>query len=115
MEKVDRLFVNLTSDSFEDFVSRGKHYEVRAYGSKFNELNVYEGRRVELREAYNRRSLWTLVGKVFVGRLETFFDDVNFRKVEPRAESAGQAIKENAELLKHPDKYIVFEVLLNSK
>ena len=115
MENIDRLFVNLTGDSFDDFGLRGKRYEVRAYDSRFNEKTVFNGRRVEFRKAYSRGSLWTTIGDVFIGDLATFFQAVNYKRVEPRAKSREEAIVENTRLLKNPQKYIIFEVNLNRR
>ncbi len=116
MAEIDRLFVNLTGDSFDDFGLRGKRYEVRAYDSRFNEKTVFRGRQVELRKAYSRGSIWTIIGDVFVlDDLSDFFQAVDYRKVEPRAKSREDAIAENARLLKNPEKYIVFEVELNRR
>jgi coproporphyrinogen III oxidase len=115
MEEIDRLFVNLTGDSFDDFVLRGKRYEVRAYDSRFNEKTVFRGRRVEFRKAYSRGSIWTMVGDVFIGDLMTFLQAVNYKKIEPRAESREEAIAENARLLKNPERYVIFEVKLNRR
>lgn len=115
MSRKTRLFVNLTSESFVDFETRGKAYEVGAYGGGgFTEKNIYEGRPLELRKAYSRGSLWGKIGKIFTGSLEDIFDSVgDYKLIEPRAESKEDAISENVEILKRPERYIVFEVLIN--
>ncbi len=116
MEKKDRLFANLATEPFMDFAERGKRYEVRAYGRNgFTEDNVYSGRRVELRKAWSRGSLWGNVGKVLVGSIDDIFDLIgDYKLVEPRANSSEEAISENRDLLKNPSTYIAFEVLLDS-
>jgi hypothetical protein len=116
MLKQNRLFVNLTTEPFIDFEKRGKKYEVRAYGRNgFTEVNIYTGRRVELRKAWNRGSLWGNVGKVLVGSIDDIFDSLgDYKLAEPRASSKEEAILDDKAMLKNPNKYIVFEVLLDS-
>lgn len=55
---MDRLFVPLNKEPFEDFKSKGKTYELRSYGRNFTEKFVYKGRDVELRKGYSGESLW---------------------------------------------------------
>jgi len=112
MDKENRLFVNLTTAPFLEFDEGSKKYEVRAYGKKFTEKTVYTGRTVELRNAWNRGSLWGSIGEVVVGNLESIFDSLDFKLVEPKAGNVESAINENKEILNNPDKYIVFEVRL---
>jgi len=112
---LDRLFVNLTSTCFDDFMERGKRYEVRAYNSRFNEKTVYAGRQVELRKAYSRGSAWTTIVSVFIGDIQEFLNRVDYRKIEPRAKSREEAVAENARLLGNPARYIIFEVELNRR
>ena len=110
----NRLFVNLKSQYYEDFVSRGKRYELRAYGDQWTEEHVYAGRRVELRNAWSRGSLWGTVGKAMTGSLEDIFDSISYKLVEPRAKSRKDAIADNLGLYKPGQKYIAFEVKLDS-
>jgi len=109
-----RLFLNLTTEPFLDFKERGKKYEIRAYGrASLTEESIKSGRRVELRKAYNRGSLWGQVGQVIVGSIEKIFNRVDYKLIEPRATSKEQAIQENKDLLKNPERYIAFEIILD--
>jgi len=110
---IDRLFVNLTSECFGDFLI-GKRWEVRKYDGHFNEKTVVPGRRVEFREAYNRASVWNIVlDSVIIGSLEEIFDKVPYQKIEPRAKSKEGAIEMNKKLLGDSEKYIAFETDIN--
>ena len=116
MELEKRLFVNLTFEAFMDFTERGKRYEVRAYGRGWTERNVYAGRRVELRKAFSRGSLWGRINDVKTGTLEEIFDRIiDYHLVEPRAKSREEAIDENKKLLNYAKNYIAFEIVLDQR
>ncbi|MFH1400908.1 MAG: hypothetical protein ABIH41_05280 [Nanoarchaeota archaeon] len=108
----DRLFVNLSTEPYLDFLERGKQYEIRAYGRNgFHEANVYEGRPVELRRAWSRGSMFGTVGHVRVGSIDDIFDAIDYRLAEPRARTREEAVAENRTMLKNPEKYIAFEII----
>ncbi len=107
---MDRLFVPLNTEPFEDFKFYGKTYELRAYGRQYTEKYVYTNRKVELRKGYSGESQWGIIGKVVTGKIENILDQINFKKIEPRANTKKEA-KENIEkILGVKEKYIAFEV-----
>ncbi|MFH1400920.1 MAG: hypothetical protein ABIH41_05345 [Nanoarchaeota archaeon] len=108
----DRLFVNLSTEPYLDFLERGKRYEIRAYGRNgFHEANVYDGRPVELRRAWSRGSIFGTVGEVVVGSIDDIFDAIDYALIEPRVRTREEAVAENRTMLKNPEKYIAFEVI----
>lgn len=112
---IDSIFVNLTTEPFMDFAMRGKGYEIRGYGRGFTKHYVYTGRRVELRWAWSRGSLWGTIGEVVVGTLDEILDKIDYKQIEPRAVSREEAVSEINKTLKNkPEKYIAFQVILDS-
>lgn len=107
---MDRLFVPLNKEPFEDFNSKGKTYELRSYGRNFTEKFVYEGRDVELRKGYSGEILWGKIGKVQIGTLEEILSKVYFKKITPEADSEEKAKKQMLDILGEKEKYIAFEV-----
>ena len=115
MEKLDRLFVPLTTESYLDFKEKGKEYEVRACQRQFTECFVYPGRAVELRRGYSVESLWGVIGEVVIGRLEEIFEKAELCKLEPQANSIEEAVAMNRAMLGEHDTYIAFQVLDRAK
>lgn len=109
--KQDRLFVPLSTEPFLDFKQRGKCYEVRTYGGQYTEKFVFAGRIVELRKGYSGESLWGTIGNVVTGSLEDIFNGLDYRIVEPLAQSKEHAIQEIAAMLGEKPKYIAFQVI----
>ncbi|MBR9700982.1 hypothetical protein GOV11_03905 [Candidatus Woesearchaeota archaeon] len=109
---MDRLFVPLSSEPFEDFINNGKQYEIRAHARNFSNKFVYTGRDVELRKGYSGSSIWGTIGDVFVDTLDSIMDNVDYRLIEPRAQSRKDAIRENIEQIGLHDEYIAFQIIM---
>lgn len=62
IQKEDRLFVPLNKKWYNLFLSGDKTWEIRAISSRFNTDTVKIGRRVELRNGYQKKG--ALVGKI---------------------------------------------------
>lgn len=114
--KEERLFVNLRTDAFVSFAQRGKTYEFRDYSRRFNEDNIRRDVRVELRNAYNRGSLWGKIGRVFMGSVDYIYDRVgDYSLIEPREESLESALDQAKKTAKNPKMCIAFEVIFEDK
>ena len=110
---MDRLFVPLNSEPFEDFNNSSKTYEVRGYGRQYTKKYVYLGRDVELRKGYNGSSLWGKIGDVEVGTIDDILHKIRWKKIIPKARSKEEAIKQINKILGVKDKYIAFEVIIS--
>lgn len=108
---MDRLFVPLNTEPFEDFKHNGKTFELRSYGRQYTEKYVYTGRKVEVRKGYSGESLWGTIGKVETGTLEEILNKVNYKKITPKAKTSNEAKESIKEVLGCKNKYIAFEVL----
>ncbi|MDD5192957.1 MAG: hypothetical protein PHF67_00045 [Candidatus Nanoarchaeia archaeon] len=108
-----RLFVNLRTIYFEQFRNRTKRYEIRSYGKGFNEKYVYTDRDVELRNAWNRGSLFGTIGEVVIGSLDNILDKVDYRLILSESNSREDAKRTITEILGTCDKYVAFEVILD--
>lgn len=108
-----RVFVPLCTDPYYDFELNGKKYELRKCERQFSEKFVYPGKGVELRHGYSGRSRYGTVGNVVTGSLDDIFKKVNFKEIEPRANSKDEAIKEVLKYLGKREKYIAFEVIFD--
>lgn len=108
---MDRLFVPLNTEPFEDFKYNGKTFELRSYGRQYTEKHVYTGRKVEVRKGYSGESLWGTIGKVETGTLEEILTKISYKKITPKAQTSEEAKKAIKEILGFKDKYIAFEVL----
>ncbi len=108
---MDRLFVPLNTEPFEDFKHNGKTFELRSYGRQYTEKYVYTGRKVELRKGYSRESLWKSIGKVETGTLEEILTKISYKKITPKAKTAEESKNMISEVLGFKGKYIAFEVL----
>ena len=108
---MDRLFVPLNTEPFEDFKHNGKTFELRSYGRQYTEKYVYTSRKVEIRKGYSGESLWGSVGKVETGTLEEILTKISYKKITPKAKTAEESKNMINEVLGCKDKYIAFEVL----
>lgn len=106
---MDRLFVPLTKESFNDFL-RGKEYEIRAMRRQWTKKNVRTGRRVTLSLGYSGDRINGIIGKVFTGSLKSIFRRILLKKAEPRARSRAEAVEMNKKILGAAIKYIAFEI-----
>ena len=110
---MDRLFVPLQAEPYEDFKYNGKTYELRGCSRNYKQEFVYTGRRAELRKGYSGESIWGKIGDVVVANtLKGIFDKIDFKKIEPRANTKKQAIEEIIKQMGKKEKYIAFEVKL---
>ena len=112
---MDRLFVPLSSEPFNDFKFHNKLYELRSYGRNFTEEYACNGRKVELRRGYSGESLFGVIGEVVIGTIEEVFSKLDFKKIEPRLNSIEEAIQENTNRLGRKERYIAFQIILNNK
>jgi len=110
---MNRLFVPLNTENYNDFKYYGKSYELRNCERNFKEKFVYSGREVEIRKGYSGESLWGRIGKVITGNLERIFSEIDFKLIQPRANSLEEAIKDNEDELGEGKKKIAFEILFN--
>lgn len=110
---MDRLFVALRTDSYNEFRNAGKAYELRSYGRQFTEKDIYKERRIELRRGYSGESIWGTFGEVFIGQLPYIFSRVPSEKISPNSKSVEEAIQECISESGVKEKYILFEVLLD--
>jgi ASC-1-like (ASCH) protein len=108
---MDRLFVPLNTEPFEDFKHNGKTFELRSYGRQYTEKHVYTGRKVEVRKGYSGESLWGIIGKVETGTLEEILNKISYKEITPKAKTVEESKKMINEVLGCKDKYIAFEVL----
>lgn len=61
----DRLFVPLNKAWYNFFAAGKKKWEIRAYGPRFNEKTVEVGKKVELRNGYQKKgALWGTITEV---------------------------------------------------
>lgn len=109
---MDRLFVPLNTEPFEDFKHNGKTFELRSYGRQYTEKHVYTGRRVEVRKGYSGESLWGTIGKVETGTLEEILTQVSYKLITPKAKNSTESKKMINKVLGCKNKYIAFEVLI---
>ena len=107
---MNRFFVPLNSEPFEDFKSGSKTYELRGYGRCYTGKHVYRGRVVELRKGYSGESLWGRITNVETGTLEEVLAKVPWQKIIPKAKSRREAIGIINHLLGKRGRYIAFEV-----
>ncbi len=107
---MDRLFVPLTKESFEDF-DKGKTWEVRRMERQWTPRNVYPGRRVTLSCGYSGSRIEGKIGRVLIGSLKQIFESVSLSAVEPRAKSKTEAVRMNAVLLGKSKTYIAFQTV----
>jgi len=110
---MDELFVPLNSEAFYWFRDKGKSYELRVYGKKWTEKNIFEARAVELRRGYNTGDkIKGKVGAIVIGSIYHIFDEIPFSKIVPVAESQEEAIQQVDNILNgRKGKYIAFEIL----
>lgn len=111
----DRLFLVLNQDPFDDFVKRGKKYELRRYEGRFCEKTIFLGRKVELSCGYGKKHRkWGEIGKhIVIGGLEEIFEQIDFKLIEPRLNSKEEAVEDVKKLLGESPEYIAFEVNLS--
>jgi len=112
---MDRLFVPLKGEFYEDFRQNGKTYELRAYGGQYTEKHVRPGRLVELRLGYSGKSQWGTVGRVVVGSLTDILQKVDFRQITPREKTTLDFLASVSMLYCNRPKYIAFEVMLGKQ
>lgn len=108
---MNRFFLPLCTEPYEDFKYRGKSWEVRALARQYTPKNLVEGREIELRKGYSGESLWGIIGGHRTGSLEDIFAGIPLPDIEPQAASVDDAIAENLSLLGEHKAYIAFEVL----
>jgi len=106
---MDRLFVPLTKQSFEDF-RKGKIFEVRILRRQWSKKNVRSGRHVTLSCGYSGPRIEGKVGQVLTGSLGNIIRRLPFHKIEPRAKSKTEAVRMNLEILGEAEEYIAFEI-----
>jgi len=110
---MNRLFVPLNTDPFEDFKYRGKRYELRWYGRQFIEKNLIPGRLVELRKGYSGERLHGTIGTCVIGSLEYIFEQIPLHLITPRKSSKEEALIHAKQFMKPAEKYVAFEVILD--
>jgi hypothetical protein len=108
---MDRLFVPLNSEPFEDFKDGSKSYELRSYGRQYIEKFAYLGRDVELRKGYSGDSLWGKIGCGEMGTLDEILCRVDWWKIFPKAGSKEEAINRIKKIVGIRNKYLAFEVI----
>ncbi|MEK9179979.1 MAG: hypothetical protein AAB897_01025 [Patescibacteria group bacterium] len=108
------VFVPLATESFEDFRSRGKRWEVRRAERQWNRGQLRTGRKTTLSCGYSGPRLYGKIGRVVFGSLQTIFRLIPFEQIEPCAKNKQEAIKENLELLGPVKEYVAFEVILEN-
>ena len=108
-----RLFVPLRNEPFYWFKEQEKTFELRAYGKKWTEKNVYEGRDVKLSRGYSTGDIIKgKIGKVITGSVEHIFKEIDFRKIIPVAKSEEKALTEIDNIFEgRKEKYIAFEII----
>ena len=122
--EVDRLFVPLSSEPFDWFVSGEKTWELRRHGRQFTRDHVYRGRYVELRRGYNSNDslVGTINSVVESSSLREIFEAVGkiefekgYRAIIPNARSLEEACAKAEEILKPKpgEKFIAFNVVEN--
>ena len=110
------MFVPLKSEHFDNFVNGSKRYEIRACSRGFTEKFVYEGRRVVLSDGYGKqRRLEGNIGKVVIGSLEEIFGVIDYLEIVPEKLLPERVMDEIKTLLKNPEKYTAFEVILDEE
>ena len=110
----DRLFVLLSYEAFDSFLSGEKTYEFRSSDSHYNSQKVWKGRGVELRRGYTQTKAFGIIGEVFVGSPEEIYSKIPFRKIEPKARIIEEAIRESVSCLTNQDgPFIAFEIMLS--
>mgnify|MGYP001615339767 FL=1 len=108
---MNRLFVPLNNEAFYWFKNNGKKYELRAYGPRWNEEHVFEGRKVELRRGYSTPdSIKGKIGKIAIGTLAKVFSEIDYKKIIPPAESAKEAVLIIKRMMGNKKKFIAFEI-----
>lgn len=110
---MDELFVPLNSEAFYWFKDKGKSYELRAYGKKWTEKNIFEGRAVELRRGYSTGDkIKGRVGAIVIGSIHHIFDEIPYKNIIPVVESQEEAIQRVDNIFNgRREKYIAFEIL----
>ncbi len=109
---MNRVFVPLTKENFEDF-KRGKKWELRKSERKFSPKHVRSGRHVTVSCGYSGERIEGVIGEVHVGTLREIFARIPFAHIEPRATSNTEAIEMNITTLGKAPQYIAFEINLN--
>ena len=108
--KIDRAFVPLTEENFNDF-DNGKDFELRKAERGWTPKNIRTGRRVTVSCGYGtKRRIEGRIGQVIVGTLEEIFEKVAFKRIEPRARDRHHARLMNIEILGNASQYIAFEI-----
>lgn len=114
--KLDRLFVPLKAEHYENFASGEKDVELRCLDDRFNRRTVISGRRVELRHGYttdNLPALWGTVGKRWISSsISGLLLSLDHERILP--DSTRSEFEDSlGTTLGRCDKYIAFEVDLD--
>lgn len=114
MKQKKRLFVPLSTNPYNWFLSGSKEWELRKAARNFTSKQVYRGRVVELRRGYNTSDkIYGVIDQVIECKtLQEVFDKIDFKKIIPVARDKFEAINISYEILNPTDdnSFIVFKV-----
>lgn len=111
---MNRLFVPLNGEHYENFASGEKDTELRGYSDQYNMKTVYPGRTVELRRGYSTGdSLWGVIAHVnHFEHLSNIPEEMDHRRILPDS-TKEEFLDSASRLLNGYSTYIAFKVRIN--
>lgn len=111
--KNTRLFLPLNTIWYDLFKSGEKKWELRGISTKFNALDIYEGRVVELRRGYKYDPLWGVItDTLLVSSLEEIQEDI-YNETIPESVRDDPEVSQFAKLYGNKYKcFILFKIKL---